>query len=65
MIYSLLIWTVIAGDRYVTNHDWRPIGEFTFSYGDIQGENSGKAKCEEAARQLGIKPDRYRCVRNK
>ena len=64
MTYILMIWTVVAmaGDRHVQEkaYEWRPIGEFhDFSAG------SGQVKCEEAARQLGLKHDRYRCVRSK
>lgn len=64
MTYILMVWTVIAmaGDRHVQQkaYDWRPIGEFhDFSAG------SGQSKCEEAARQLGLKSDKYRCVRSK
>ncbi len=58
MTYILMIWTAVAmaGDRHVQQkaYDWRPIGEF--SRADF---------CESAANQLGIKPDRYRCVRNR
>jgi hypothetical protein len=64
MTYILMIWTVVAMsvDRHVQEkaYEWRPIGEFhDFSAG------TGQAKCEEAARQLGLKHDRYRCVRSK
>ncbi len=64
MIYTLYIWTVVAmaGDRHYQAKamDWRPIGEYhDFSAG------TGQAKCEEAARQLGLKHENYRCVRSK
>jgi hypothetical protein len=64
MTYILMIWTVVAmaGDRHAQAkaYEWRPIGEFhDFSAG------TGQAKCEEAARQLGLKHDRYRWVRSK
>jgi hypothetical protein len=64
MIYVLMLWTTVAmaGDRHVQQkaYDWRPMAEFhDFSAG------TGLAKCEEAARQLGLKSDRYRCVRTK
>lgn len=64
MTYILMIWAVVAmaGDRHVQEkaYEWRPIGEFhDFSAG------TGQSKCEEAARQLGLKHDRYRCVRSK
>jgi hypothetical protein len=64
MTYILMIWTVVAmaGDRHVQQkaYDWRPIGEFH----DFSAD-SGQGKCEEAARQLGLKTGNYRCVRNK
>jgi hypothetical protein len=58
MIYTLYLWTVVAmaGDRvYQEKHmDWRPIGEF-----------ASKEMCEDGARQLGIKAEKFRCVRSK
>jgi hypothetical protein len=61
MTYILMIYTIVAlGPNPMQASDWRPIGEFhDFSAG------SGQVKCEEAARQLGLKHDRYRCVRSK
>ena len=63
MIYTLYLWTVVAmaGDRHLQAKamDWRPVGE----YHDFAG--TGQAKCEEAARQLGLKIENYRCVRSK
>ena len=64
MTYILMIWTVVAmaGDRFHQGkaYDWRPMGEFhDFSAG------TGREKCEEAARQLGLKHENYRCVRSK
>ena len=55
MTYILMIYTVVAlGPNPTQASDWRPIGEF------------GRADfCESAGRQLGIKSDRYRCVRSK
>jgi hypothetical protein len=71
MTYILMIWTVVAmaGDRYyqAKAHDWRPIGEFQAETGK-SGPHLGKTAqemCEEAARQLGLKSQNYRCVRNK
>lgn len=64
MIYTLYLWTTIAiaGDRFGVSKqamDWRPIGE----YHDFAGK--AQDKCEQAARQLGLTTDRYRCVRSK
>lgn len=68
MTYILMVWTVIAmaGDRHVQQkaYDWRPLGEFTVS-GYNKEEVTGLAKCEAAARQLGLKSENYRCVRSK
>ena len=59
MIYILVIWTMVAtpGQHY----DWRPIGEFRNS---LSGE-SAKQMCENAARELNIRPENFRCVRSK
>jgi len=52
----LVIWTVVASVGssyaiYVREKDWRPIGEF-----------SSVAACTEAARQLNVKPENFRCL---
>lgn len=63
MIYTLFIWTVIACGEIIMGckHDWRPIGEFYY-----YGLNSDpKALCEDAARQMGMKTENYRCIKNK
>lgn len=60
MIYTLLIWTVVASSRLDTNYDWRPIASFE----NWQGQDS-LAKCQEAIKTLGIKSDRARCIRTK
>ena len=66
MIYTLYIWTVVAlaGDHHGIGgraYDWRPAGQYESTV-----EISGKAKCETAARELGlVEPNRYRCVRTK
>jgi len=67
MIYVLMMWTAVAanGDSNLTGnikYDWRPMAEFHESLG---GSADAVKKCEEAARQLGLKSDRYRCVRTK
>lgn len=63
-----MIWTTVAmaGDRHYQRQamDWRPIGEFHKEEGGM-GKTSAREMCEEAARQLGLKPENYRCVRSK
>lgn len=67
MIYILLIWTVVGAgaDRSgdIIKYDWRPLGEFHY-----EREGRGKTAqemCNDAARQLGLKYENYRCVRSK
>lgn len=65
MIYILLIWTVVGasdsrGGPMKAYHDWRPIGEYHSSFAV-----EGRERCEDAARQLGLKKENYRCVRSK
>jgi hypothetical protein len=70
MIYTLMIWTVVgfagAGTQtstyYKTERDWRPLGEF---YNSVDVGKNGREMCEDAARQLGLKYENYRCVRSK
>jgi hypothetical protein len=72
MIYILLIWTVVGasdsrGGPMKAYHDWRPLGEFhaeTNSHG-FQNSKTAQQMCEDAARQLGLKSENYRCVRSK
>ena len=68
MTYILMIWTVVAmgGDRHyqARAHDWRPLGEFHLEDGRMN-KTTAKEMCEAAARELGLKTDVYRCVRNK
>lgn len=63
MIYTLFLWTVVAATTYNSNHtvyhDWRVSGEFTTM------SANGKDLCEQAARELGLKINEYRCVRSK
>jgi hypothetical protein len=66
-IYILMIWTVVgagasAKSADVIKYDWRPLGEF-HSAPDT-GKNALQM-CTEAARQLGLKYENYRCVRSK
>lgn len=66
MTYILVIWTVIAAGGpapYHRQYDWRPIGEF--HQDNYERKYTAKQMCEEAARQLDLKPETYRCVRNK
>ena len=62
MTYILMVWTVVAmgGSAGWKANDWRPIGEFQSS-----PTSNGLELCEQAARQLGLKTDKYRCVRSK
>jgi hypothetical protein len=68
MIYILVIWTAVAGgvrpnySGLEVQRDWRPIGEF---YNTIDVGKSARQMCEDAAQQLGLKSDAYRCVRSK
>lgn len=62
MSYILVIWTVV-GVVSVNQHkyDWRPIGEF---HQDRWARKlDAKEMCEAAARELGLGPKNYRCVR--
>jgi hypothetical protein len=69
MIYILMIWTVVGvgdakGSRTVVKYDWRPLGEFHMEEGRM-GKKTAREMCEDAARQLGLKTEAYRCVRSK
>ena len=71
MAYILMIWTVVgfagAGTQYSrdwkTERDWRPLGEF--HQDDWERKYSAQQMCEQAAKQLGLKTENYRCVRSK
>jgi hypothetical protein len=71
MMYILLIWTVVGasdskGGPMKAYYDWRPLGEFHMEQGRIGGDfKTAQQMCEDAARQLGLKTDAYRCVRSK
>ena len=66
-----MIWTVvgIGGDRHYTTTkiDWRPLGEFhaELSSNGFQNKKTAQQMCEDAARELGLKSENYRCVRSK
>ena len=72
MIYILMIWTVVGvgGDRHGIGGratDWRPLGEFHAELlnSGFQNGKTAQQMCEDAARQLGLKSENYRCVRSK
>jgi coenzyme F420-reducing hydrogenase delta subunit len=69
MIYILLIWTVVGasdskGGQMKAYYDWRSIGEFHLEEGRMN-KKTALEMCEDAARELALKKDRYRCVRSK
>ena len=65
MTYILVIWTVIACDsRWGCKYDWRPIGEFHMEEGRM-GKKTAREMCEDAARQLSLKTNEYRCIQSK
>lgn len=64
-IYILMIWTVVGvGDAKgsAVKYDWRPLGEF---YNSPDAGKNAQQMCQDAARQLALKSDAYRCVRSK
>lgn len=68
--YILMLWTIVAanGGGYGNiSYDWRPMGEFHYTAAATFNERpiEGLAKCEQAARDMGLKAERYRCVRSK
>lgn len=74
MIYSLFIWTTVAAfgqgtGAYGTKQfkDWRPLGEFQAELlnSGFQNGKTAQQMCEDAARQLGLKSENYRCIRSK
>ena len=72
MIYILMIWTVVGvgasgKSANVIKLDWRPLGEFhaELSNSGFQTSKTAQQMCEDAARQLGLKTENYRCVRSK
>lgn len=62
--FLLVIWSVVgyAGTQFSTHTkmDWRPIGQF-------EAPNTGEAlaRCESAAKNMSIEPDKFRCLRSK
>ena len=63
MTYILIIWTVVACVPAVCKYDWRPVGEFHQEV--LERKISAQEMCENAARQLGLKTNEYRCVRSR
>lgn len=70
-IYILMIWTMVGasgstgrGGYMKAYYDWRPLGEFHMEEGRM-GKKTAQEMCEDAARQLGLKTENYRCVRSK
>lgn len=63
MTYILVIWTAIACAKYNCKYDWRPIGEFHQEV--LERKISAKEMCEDAARQLSLKTNEWRCVRSR
>jgi hypothetical protein len=70
MTYILVIWTIVGAHAHgyaayqKLHQDWRPIGEFHME-DNRMGKKTAKEMCEEAARQLALKPENFRCVRSK
>jgi hypothetical protein len=69
MSYILMIWTAVAaaggggaGGFHRVEYSWRPIGEF---HTNATSATSAQQLCRDAARELGLKPENYRCVRSK
>ena len=72
MIYILMIWTVVAasdsrGGPMKIYQDWRPLGEFHAETGKngFQLGKTAQQMCENAAQELGLKSEVYRCIRSK
>lgn len=72
MIYILMIWTAVAasdsrGGSMKAYYDWRPLGEFHNGefHNPRYNDPDAKQRCEDAAKQLGLKTENYRCVRSK
>ena len=67
--YILVIWTIVGASGWSplrTEYDWRPIGEFHLEQGRSGGDfRTALQMCEEGARQLNLKPERYRCIKAK
>lgn len=64
MTYILVIWTAITCSGPYCRYDWRPLGEFHMEDGS-RLKKPAEQMCQEAAQQLGLKTDSFRCVRSK
>jgi hypothetical protein len=68
MIYILMIFTAVAGgvrpnySGVEVQRDWRSLGEF---YNSVDIGKNARQMCEDAAQQLGLKSENYRCIRSK
>ena len=69
MIYILMIWTMVGYNNSAvqTKYDWRPLGEFhnELRNSGLQNGKTAKEMCEDAAQQLTLKSENYRCIRSK
>ncbi len=70
MIYALMLYTVVAmatpsgSSRPNSEMDWRPIAEFKdFVTTSKASTTYAKDKCEQAAKEMNLKPEKYRCIR--
>jgi hypothetical protein len=61
MTYILFVWMVVAGNNSGWQSGWHNLGTFK----SVEMPTiTGKQLCEDAAKQLGLKAEIYRCVRN-
>ena len=73
MIYTLMIWTVVGAgvcpnySGMELQRDWRPLGEFHHELlnSGFQNGKTAQQMCEDAARQLRLAAENYRCIRSK
>jgi hypothetical protein len=63
MIYSLIIWTAVAGLGHpynpVVKYDWRELTQVHYQNGDTIDT---KRKCENIANELKIEAKNFRCI---
>ena len=68
-MYTLIFLSIVGimprSSNYI--HDWRALATFeeTGVKTTAPGYKSGKQLCEEAAKELHLKPDSYKCVRSR
>ena len=69
MIYILMIWTMVGYNNSTVQpkYDWRALGEFQAELRNsgFQTSKTAQQMCEDAAKQLGLAAENYRCVRSK